>query len=116
MLSEPEWEKYRQKAAALRERGVQVGDVLMCDEGARPTPHAHTGKLCVRISEYCIIDGTGPRFFIHGYRRGLVAYVPDFVQDSDNTQVIPPGTKFRVVKKFESSVVLHQELTMDYHE
>lgn len=109
MLSELEREKYCQKAEAMRQRGVRVGDVLTCDEGARPKPCAHTGKLCVRIMEYCIIDGTGPRFFIHGYQKGLVAYVPDFVQDSDNTQVIPPGTKFRVMKESPHSVVLRQE-------
>lgn len=102
-LNSKEWEAYCQKADALRERGVQVGDVLVCDAGARLEPHEHTGKLHVRISEYGVIDGTGPRFFVHGHYRGLVAYVPGV---TDETQVIAPGTKLRVVKKFEHSVVL----------
>jgi len=96
------WEEYCERASAMRERGVQVGDVLICDEGAQPKPHGFTGKPHVRIMEYCIVDGTGPRFFVHGFvRKGLVAYVPD--------KRIPPGTKLRVVKKFKSSVVLEVE-------
>jgi len=94
------WEEYCEKASAMRERGVQVGDVLICDEGAQPKLHEFTGKPHVRIMEYSIIDGTGPRFFVHGYRRGLVAYVPG--------DKIPPGTKFRVATKFKSSVVLEE--------
>jgi len=97
-LSVKDREEYNQKADAMRERGVRVGDVLVCDEGARPKRHECTGKFHVRIMEYCIIDDTGPRFFIHGFRRGLVAYVSD--------EVILPGTKFRVMRKFEHSVVL----------
>lgn len=98
-LSKEAWDKYCQEADALRERGVLVGDVLVCDEGAQPRLHAHTQKPCVRISEYCVIDGTGPRFFVHGFHRGLVGYVPD-------ETYIEPGTKLRVTKKFEHSVVL----------
>lgn len=104
-LSNEEWEEYCQKADALRERGVQVGDILVCDEGARPKPHEYTGKLHVRISEYCLIDGTGPRFFVHGFQRGLVAYV---LGVTDETQMIAPETKLRVVEKFKSSVVLEK--------
>jgi hypothetical protein len=104
-LSKEEWEAYCQKADALRERGVQVGDVLVCDEGARPKLHSHTGKLHVRVSEYCVIDGTGPRFFVHGFHRGLVAYV---LGVTDETQVIEPGAKLRVIKKFEHSVLLER--------
>ena len=85
-LTNSEWKDYCQKSEALRERGVQVGDVLMCDEGARPKSHPHTGKLHVRIILNAIIERTGPRFFIHGYQRGLVAYVPGFIQDQDETQ------------------------------
>lgn len=98
MLSPSEWDKYCEKADAMRKRGVQVGDVLVCDEGARPRLHTHTGKPHVRILEHCVIDGTGPRFFVHGFQKGLVAYVPD--------DEILPGTKLRVAKKFEHSVVL----------
>ncbi len=107
-LSKPDWEEYCKKSEVMREHGVQVGDVLICDEGARPKFHEYTKKPHVRITEYCLIDGTGPRFFVHGFRNGLVAYVPDFNQDCDETQVIPPGTEFRVVKKFEHSVVLKE--------
>lgn len=99
MLSPSEWDKYCKKADAMRKRGVQVGDVLICDEGAWPTPHI-TKKHCVRISEHCVIDGTGPRFFVHGFQKGLVAYVPD--------EEIPPGAKLRVVKHFGYSVVLER--------
>ena len=67
-----DFEAYCKKTDALRERGVQVGDILICNEGARPIPHQHTGRPCVRVSEYCIIDGTGPRFFIHGFIVGLL--------------------------------------------
>jgi len=102
-LNKEEWEQYWKDSDALRERGVLVGDVLVCDKGARLKPHPHTGKMCVRISEYCIIDGMGPRFFVHDGYKGLVAYVPEF---KDENQVIPAGTKLEVVKKFESSVVL----------
>ena len=107
-LSKSEWEEYCRESDAMRERGVQVGDVLICDEGARPKRHEYTKKPHVRITEHSIIDGTGPRFFIHGYRMGLVAYVPAFIQDQDETRTIEPGTKFRVVEKFKSSVVLEQ--------
>lgn len=92
----------------MLERGVQVGDVLICDEGARPKSHHNTGRHHVRISPRSIIDDTEPRFFIHGFPQGLVAYVPEFVQDADNTQVIQPETKFRVMLKLISSVVLQQ--------
>ena len=105
-----DFEEYCKKSDALRERGVCVGDILICDEGARPTPHHHTRRLCVRVMEHCIIDGTGPRFFIHGHFKGLVAYVPDFVQDPDNTKTIQPGTEFQVVKKFASSVILKESI------
>jgi len=98
MLNPGEWDKYCKKADALRERGVQVGDVLICDDGAEPRFHDLSGKFHVRISEYCVIDGTGPRFFVHGFQKGLVAYVLD--------EEILPGTKLRVMKKFERSVVL----------
>lgn len=98
----PEWEEYCQKSAAMRKRGVQVGDILICDEGARPTPHQYTGKQHVRIMEYARIDGTGPRFFILNFRNGLVAYF------DCETEIIQPGTKFRVIKKFAGSVVLQQ--------
>ena len=99
-LSKLEWEEYCRESDAMRERGVQVGDILVCDEGATPQCHEYTKKPCVRITEHAIIDGTGPRFFIHGYRMGLVAYVPD--------EEIQPGAEFRVVEKFKSSVVLEQ--------
>ena len=105
MLSKIDFEVYCKKADAMRERGVCVGDILICDEGARPIPHWYTGRPCVRVSEYCIIDGTGPRFFIHGHLKGLVAYVPDFVQDS---KCVQPGAKFQVVKKFASSIVIKE--------
>jgi hypothetical protein len=98
MLSSGERDKYCEKADAMRKRGVQVGDVLICDDGAQPRLHDFSGKPHVRILEYCLIDGTGPRFFVHGYRRGLVAYVPN--------EKISPGTKLRVVRKSERSVVL----------
>jgi len=101
-------EEYNRKFTAMRERGVQVGDILICDEGARPIPHYHTKRLHVRVTPYDIIDGTGPRFFIHGLKNGLVAYIPDFVQDSDNTQVIQPGAKFQVIKKLDSSIILRE--------
>jgi len=91
---------YLQEAAKMRERGVQIGDILICDEGACPREHKYTGKPHVRIMEHCIIDNTGPRFFIHGFRHGLVAYVPN--------KTIQPGTTFQVVKNFGSSVELQQ--------
>lgn len=97
-LNEEDWNEYCRKAEALRERGVQVGDVLCCDDGATPTLHPATNKPHVRISEYSIIDGTGPRFFVHGFAKGLVAYVPD--------GKIPAGAKLRVVDRFEKSAVL----------
>lgn len=101
-------EGYNQKFQEMLDRGVQVDDVLICDEGARPRPHFVTKRLCVRVLPWCIIDGTGPRYFIHGLQKGLVAYVPEFVQDSDNTEVIQPGTKFRVIRKFDSSIILQE--------
>lgn len=103
-----DFEAYCEKAKAMRERGIQIGDILICDEGAPPKPHRYTQRLCVRVMEYCIIDGTGPRFFIHGYSKGLVAYIPAFVQDEDNSNCIQPGTKFQVVKKFASSIVIKE--------
>lgn len=55
-------EEYDQKFIEMLERGVQVDDVLICDEGARPKPHYHTKKLHVRVLPRSIIDDTGPRF------------------------------------------------------
>lgn len=101
-LSDDAWAEYCKKTDALLKRGVQVDDVLICDEGAKPKPHHVTGKMHVRVSYNCVIDGTGPRYFVHGCPRGIVAYVPEYSADN----VIPAGTKLVVRKKFKSSVLL----------
>lgn len=100
-MSPSEFQEYCRKADAMRKLGVQVGDVLTCDEGAVARKHPQTGRLCVRISEYCVLDSTGPRFFVHGFHRGLVANV--------QCGRIPEGAKLRVVAKREKSVDLELE-------
>lgn len=94
-------DQYITKVEACLKRGVKVGDILICDNGAQPVIHQMTKRPCVRISYCCMVeDGVDPRFFVHGASRGLVAYVED--------KPIVPGTKFKVTRHNGASVNLEQ--------
>lgn len=104
IMSPTEWDVYCKKCDALMKRGPQVGDILLCDEGARPKPHHVTGKLCVRVRLLAIIEGPEPRLFVNGFKHGMVAYVPQF----DEARPIPAGTRLKVVARSTSSCVLEK--------
>lgn len=96
------WEQQLQSYHELRDRGLQLGDVVTCADATRVRRHKHTNKPHVRVRPDASLGDQDRGFVAEDGDKGLVAYVSGVAADAE----IPAGTQFSVVELREHSARL----------